>query len=151
MRLATFLCNTFLCNMSQYLCYMSHNMTQFVSIEGVSIQWSFRLDSAWYLDVWRRQSSRKRTHFITISIWPYARSRAIYKCIGKTYLKISKSFLAIWTHERRSIRIISFFWFNFFLHFMKLILWTVHFWSILGEKLVWNGRVWLWLGLSHIY
>ena len=100
---------------------------------------------------WRRQSSRKRTHFITMWIWLYARSRAIYQCIGQTYLKISKSFLAIWTHERRSIRIISFFWFNFFLHFMQLILWTVHFWSILGEKLVRKGRVWVWLGLSHIY
>ena len=75
----------------------------------------------------------------------------IYKCIGQTYLKISKSFLAIWTHKRRSIRIISFFWFNFFLHFMKLILWTVYFWSNLREKLVWNGGIWVWLGLSHIY
>ena len=56
--------------------YESYYMTQFVSIEGVSSQWSIRLNSAWYLDVWRRQSFRKRTRFITISILLYARSCA---------------------------------------------------------------------------
>ena len=55
----------------------------------------------------------------------------------KTDLKISKSLLTIWTHEWRSIRIISFFWFNFFLHFMKLILLNRSFSVDFGSKLIW--------------